>query len=380
MPMASSVLISLLLTLLASPYAAGSARYRLAGGGASSCYTRLFSFGDSLTDAGNYVTLFPDISVLAPPYGETFFRRPTGRFCDGRLIVDFIAEALRLPLLPPYLGGKTANDFRHGVNFAVSSATAMRQGFFREKGLDLTIIPPYSLDVQLEWFNHVLHLLGSTEQERKGIMSSSLFLMGEVGVNDYNHFLFQNRSFTAEIKPLVPKVIQKIQNAIKVLITLGAKTIVVPGNIPMGCLPRYLTMFQSSNPGDYDAAGCIRWLNDFAEHHNRALRGMLEQIPHDQTVTIIYADYYGATLDIIRNPHKHGFSKDGTLIACCGDGGPYNSNSLFSCNATSALCPDPFKRISWDGIHYTEAVYHLVARGVLEGSYAAPSILSKCRC
>ncbi|KAL6649994.1 hypothetical protein ACP70R_014218 [Stipagrostis hirtigluma subsp. patula] len=366
--MASSVVISLLLTLLVCPYAAGLAQHPPATGDASSCYTRLFSFGDSLTDAG--------------VVGETFFRRPTGRFSDGRLVVDFIsaAEALRLPLLPPYLRSKTADDFRQGANFAVAGATALSQEFFKEKGLDPAILPPYSLDLQLEWFNVVLHLLGSTEQERKDVVANSLFLMGEFGVNDYNFFLFQNRSFIAEIESLVPRVIEKIQNAVEVLIELGAKTIVVPGSIPMGCIPGYLTMFQSSNPGDYDEVGCINWLNDFAEHHNRALRSMLKQIPCDPMVTIIYADYYGAILEITRNPLKHGFSKYGVLIACCGDGGRYNSNSLMSCNATSVLCPDPSRRISWDGLHYTEAAYNLVARGVLDGPYAAPSILSKCRC
>lgn len=52
--------------------------------------------------------------------------------------------------------------------------------------------------------------------ERQDIMSSSLFLLGEIGMNDYNHPFFQNRSFTAEIRPLLPKVIKKIENATKV--------------------------------------------------------------------------------------------------------------------------------------------------------------------
>ncbi|KAL6878338.1 hypothetical protein ACP4OV_012508 [Aristida adscensionis] len=379
--MASSLMLPLL--LLVCPYAAASA------GPGSSCYTRMFTFGDSLTDAGNFVTFFPNTSVLALPYGETFFHRPTGRFCDGRLIVDFLAEALRLPLLPAYLRGTTANDFRRGVNFAVSGATAMPQSFFRDMGLDLTIIPPFSLDVQLQWFNRVLSLIASTEQgtevhtylyaERKEVMEKSLFVMGEIGVNDYNHPFFQNRSFTTVIKPLVPKVIAKIEHAVKVLIALGAKNIVVPGSIPMGCMPRYLAMFQSKNPGHYDGAGCLEWLNDFSEHHNHELKSMLRQIPHDPTVTISYADYYGAFRKIISNPVKHGFSKDGALVACCGDGGPYNSGTLISCNATSLLCPDPSKHISWDGLHYTEAAYHLVARGVLDGLYDSSSILSKCK-
>ncbi|TVU46915.1 hypothetical protein EJB05_06488, partial [Eragrostis curvula] len=377
----SSTAVFALLFFLISPYASVSAvRYPSTGDGAC---TRLFSFGDSITDAGNFVSLSPNVSVLTPPYGETFFGRPSGRFCDGRLIVDFVAEALRLPFSPPSLVGKTADDFQHGANFAVAGASALNQSFFRDLGLDLSIIPPYSLDVQVDLFKHVLQLLGATEHEREDVMSSSLFLLGEVGANDYNHLFFQNRPFETEIKPLVPKVIQHIEKAIKVLMGLGANRIVVPGTVPVGCIPRFLAMFQgNSSSGDYDAAGCLRWLNDFAEHHNHELKRMLHRIiPYDDpTVTIIYADYYGAMLEIIRNPLKHGFTKDGALNACCGDGGPYNSGSLISCNATSILCPDPSKHVSWDGIHLTEAAYRFVARGVLEGSYAEQPILSKCRC
>lgn len=60
-------------------------------------YDRVFSFGDSLTDTGNARHLSPTGGGPAsrPPYGETFFRRPTGRASDGRLVVDFIGEQSR---------------------------------------------------------------------------------------------------------------------------------------------------------------------------------------------------------------------------------------------------------------------------------------------
>ena len=80
------------------------------------------------------------------------------------------AEALKLPLVTPFLAGKTAADFRHGANFAVAGATALGQQFFRDMGLDLAIVPPFSLDVQLEWLERLLHLLGPTE---KGTASCS---------------------------------------------------------------------------------------------------------------------------------------------------------------------------------------------------------------
>ena len=90
------------------------------------------------------------------------------------------------------------------------------------------------------------------------------------------------------------------------LIGLGAKNIVVPGAIPLGCVPRYLTLFPSDDPGDYDAAGCVRWLNEFAEEHNRALRRMLGRVPRGPAVAVVYADYYAAVLEITRDPLMHG--------------------------------------------------------------------------
>jgi hypothetical protein len=76
-------------------------------------------------------------------------------------------------------------------------------------------------------------------------MSCSLFLIG-IGANDYNLLLFQNRS-EDEIQPVVPKVVEKIGSAIEVLIGLGARTLVVPGNTPMGCRPTYLAVFRSND-------------------------------------------------------------------------------------------------------------------------------------
>ncbi|XP_006651412.3 GDSL esterase/lipase At1g31550-like [Oryza brachyantha] len=369
------------LILLACAWGAAVASHQPAASGGY-CYTSMFSFGDSITDTGNQVSFFPTAPAASPPYGETFFGHPTGRYSDGRLVVDFLAEALRLPYLTAFLRGKTAEDFRRGANFAVSASTALGQEFFRARGLDLTIIPPFSLDVQLEWFKGVLHSLASTnhQQESKDIMARSLFLMGEIGINDYNHHFFQNRSFTAEIKPLVPMVIAKIANATKVLIDLGAKTMLVPGIPPMGCIPRFLNLFPSKNPNDYDKLGCLKWLNNFSQYHNHALNQMLHGIHRDTKVTLIYLDYYEAMLKIIRSPQHNGFTKKSALTACCGVGGPYNAGSLVcNGNATASnLCPDPSRYISWDGLHLTEAAYHVIARGVLDGTYSRPTIPSGC--
>lgn len=56
-------------------------------------YESIISFGDSLADTGNLIRLSKSNKIVASsvlPYGETFFHHPTGRFSDGRLVIDFI--------------------------------------------------------------------------------------------------------------------------------------------------------------------------------------------------------------------------------------------------------------------------------------------------
>ncbi|KAH7547012.1 hypothetical protein FEM48_Zijuj01G0261800 [Ziziphus jujuba var. spinosa] len=94
-------------------------------------HVALFIFGDSLFDAGNNNYINTTLKANYKPYGETFFHYPTGRFSDGRLIPDFIAEYAKLPLIPPYLQPGIDHQLTNGVNFASSGAGALvetRQG------------------------------------------------------------------------------------------------------------------------------------------------------------------------------------------------------------------------------------------------------------
>ncbi|OEL17119.1 GDSL esterase/lipase, partial [Dichanthelium oligosanthes] len=340
-------------------------------GGRRTRYDCVFSFGDSLTDTGNALHLSPTGGGPAsrPPYGETFFRRPTGRASDGRLLVDFIVEALDIPHPTPYLAGKTTADFRRGVNFAVGGATALDLQFFENRGL--TPFVPVSLNNQTRWFKNVLQLLGSVEEQRK-IMSTSLFLVGEVGVNDYFIAALGRNRTVGEVKTFVPRVVAAVRSVVTDVIAAGATTVVVPGMIPLGCEPQLLAQYKGSvDAGGYDPeSGCITRLNDLAELHNRELRRMLSGLrrAHPSTA-VVYADLYRAVTDLIVSPAKYGFGNR-PLAACCGGGGgAYNFDDAAFCGAAgTAACADPSEYVSWDGVHFTEAANRRIACAVLEGS------------
>ncbi|OEL25769.1 GDSL esterase/lipase [Dichanthelium oligosanthes] len=134
------------------------------------------------------------------------------------------------------------------------------------------------------------------------------------------------------------------------LIQQGAKTVVVAGIAPLGCLPPNLELFPSADPADYDSrTGCLKQLNDLAVHHNSQLQAALKRSDNKGT-----------------NNSEHmlttGFTRD-VLKCCCGGGGKYNLS--IGCGKPGAtVCQDPSAYLFWDG-HLTEAAYRHIAKGWL---------------
>ena len=82
-------------------------------------------------------------------------------------------------------------------------------------------------------------------------------------------------------------------------------------------------------------------------------------------------------LNMFINLWNEGFSsgKTETFRACCGKGEPYNLSLQIYCGSPAAtVCPDPSKHINWDGPHFNEAAYRLIAKGIVECPFANPSL------
>uniref|UniRef100_A0A0D9Y554 Esterase n=1 Tax=Oryza glumipatula TaxID=40148 RepID=A0A0D9Y554_9ORYZ len=319
-------------------------------------YDSIFSFGDSFADTGNGAVVFAEHSLFSPatkpPYGMTFFGQPTGRNSNGRLIIDFIAEKLGLPFVPPYLAHNGC--FRQGANFAVAGATSLDASFFSDiPGVGKFVLNTSS-SVQLGWFDSLKPSLCSPAQECKGFFHKSLFFMGEFGVNDYSFSVFGKT-------PL-----EFGENHLRIIKRDGAKAVVVPGIPPLGCMPPNLAMFPSTDPAGYEpGTGCLRQFNEIAVYHNTLLQDVIKNVQKNHPdVRVIYADFFTPVIRIVQSPGTFGFTSD-ILRCCCGGGGKYNFNMSAGCGMPGAtVCEDPSTHLFWDG-HMTEAAYHFIADGWL---------------
>ena len=193
------LLLPLVLAVLVVERSTAASPAAAAAPAAASPFRTVYAFGDSFTDTGNTRSTTGPYSfgyVSSPPYGATFFHRSTNRYSDGRLVVDFLAEALKLPsFLPPYLSvsstaasNTSAADQAEevGVNFAVAGATAIEHDFFARNNLSLDITPQ-SIMTQLGWFDAHLRATGagSKDDDMRKKVGDALFWVGEIGANDY---------------------------------------------------------------------------------------------------------------------------------------------------------------------------------------------------
>ncbi|KAK6288507.1 hypothetical protein POUND7_000048 [Theobroma cacao] len=342
---------------------------------ASQCKNRpiIFNFGDSNSDTGGLASGlgFP----INLPNGRSFFRRPTGRLSDGRLLIDFLCQSLNASYLSPYLDSLGGSKFTNGANFAVVGSSTLPK------------YVPFSLNIQVMQFLHfkarslelvnagnvLVHCFFSSIHGSRNLINeegfrNALYII-DIGQNDIADSFDKNLSYV-QVTKRIPSIITEIKNAVKTLYNQGGRKFWIHNTGPLGCLPQKLWLVQKK---DLDPHGCLSSYNSAALLFNEALRHLCQELRSELAdSTIVYVDIYAIKYDLIANSSKYGFSSP--LMACCGSGGPpYNYNIRVTCGQPGyQVCNEGSRFLNWDGIHYTEAANSIIASRVLSTAYSSP--------
>ncbi|CAK9165819.1 unnamed protein product [Ilex paraguariensis] len=279
-------------------------------------FEAIFNFGDSNSDTGGFWAAFP---AQAPPNGMTYFKRPVGRATDGRLMIDFLAQALGLPFLSPYLQS-IGSDYRHGANFATLASTVL----LPNTSLFVTGISPFSLAIQLNQMKEFK--VKVDELHSKGHKGASNLPQPDIfGKAIYTFYIGQN-DFTSNlaslgigrVKQSLPQVVSQIASTIKVLYGLGGRTFLVLNLAPVGCYPAFLVELPH-NSSDLDAFGCMVSYNNAVVDYNNMLKDALHQTRQGlHNANLIYVDTHAVLLELFHHPTSHGLFFYSTCLACCG--------------------------------------------------------------
>ncbi|XVE93117.1 hypothetical protein REPUB_Repub01dG0162500 [Reevesia pubescens] len=249
-------------------------------------HVALFIFGDSLFDPGNnnYINTTFDFQANFWPYGETFFNYPTGRFSDGRLIPDFIAQFAGLPIIPTYLEPGN-HKFTDGVNFASGGAGALvesHRGFVVD------------LETQIKYFKKVEKSLRQElgNAEAKNLLSRAVYLIS-VGGNDYF-----TRNSSASDEEFASMVLGNLTVSLKEIYMKGGRKFGFPNIMPLGCLP-----YMKAQTG----GSCIDELTAIAKLHNKELPKTLQRLEKQlEGFKYAYYNFYESVSKRLNNPSKYG--------------------------------------------------------------------------
>ncbi|EFJ16770.1 hypothetical protein SELMODRAFT_55751, partial [Selaginella moellendorffii] len=295
----------------------------------------LFIFGDSALDAGQN-TYIPGSRIMSavPPYGKSYFDKPTGRWTDGRTIGDFLAQALGLPLLPPYL--RPGANFSSGVNFA-SAGAGLLDATNAHQGV-------VSMKQQLHQFRNIT----DGYKRVKGVDSTqflkSSIAMFSMGANDIANNAPGNSLFFQEMLETYSNAIQEIYNS-------GIKYIVLLLVPPLGCTPNLKSLSAQNGNTNLTPEGCVGGINSIVNYYNTQVQNLAIKIHNDyRDLNIVTLNPTTIVLTILSNPDKYGFKE--AENACCG-GGPFNA-AEFCADYQQFICSNPKDYLYFDSNHFTE--------------------------
>ncbi|KAG8373432.1 hypothetical protein BUALT_Bualt11G0023700 [Buddleja alternifolia] len=325
-------------------------------------FTAMFVFGDSLIDPGNnnYLRSLAKANYL--PYGVDFYQGPSGRFCNGRTVIDYLGDLLGIPALPAYANPfATEKSTFRGVNYASAAG-----GILEETGQNLG--ERFSLSQQVQNLEGTLSQLKSLmeddEEELSSYLAKALVIMA-LGSNDYiNNYLqpsFYTTSSVYTPKDYADLLIKRYTRQILAVHSLGLRKFLVGGIGPLGCIPNQLAT-------DVPPSGkCVSFTNDIVGMFNDRLISLVDELNSKYNGSVFaYGNIYGGVTDILNNAKAYGFSV--VDKACCGIG---RNRGQITCLPLSVPCTNRSQYVFWDAFHPTQAVHQILAKGAYSGTTSA---------
>ena len=319
-------------------------------------FSKIYAFGDSLSDPGNIFNATTsiqssqeisglDIPVIppSPPYFE-------GRFSNGPIWVDNLAEDLGLTITPytelsvfspelplassvtlissslegsPFLNGATTTS---SVNFAFGGAQTGENG----AGEFGDFIP--EVLTQVEWF------VNDHQQAQQLADPDALYIVW-AGPNDYQT--------VPDAEP--EEVVDNLETSIESLFNLGARNFLIP-NIPdLGKTPIAQTANRPVSPAQ---------LTDWTEQHNSLLEETLDELSGTlDGINLMPLNVDDLFNDILANPEEFGLTN---ISEPCLD-----PMTLSSCSFSDEY-------LFWDPLHPTASAHEILGEFAL-GTLATQS-------
>ncbi|GFY94843.1 GDSL-like Lipase/Acylhydrolase superfamily protein [Actinidia rufa] len=345
-------------------------------------YPAVFNFGDSNSETGEFVA--GRGVLIGLPYGRAYnFGKLAGRISDGRLIVDFLMDAMGLPFLNPYLNAIGAPSFKNGCNFAAAGCTVLPATG--------SSICPYSLRIQVAQFLRfkalVLELQSESKELDRHLPSEDYFGKGlymfDIGQNDLGGD-FDSMS-SHQVLDMIQTILTEFKAGVEVLYEEGARNFWVHNMRAVGCMAQTIFTF-GTDKSRFDELGCLISHNQAAKLFNQQLHELWRKLKSQYSdANVTYTDIFTIHLDLIANHTRYGFKQP--IMACCGYGAPpLNYDSRISCGQTQVLdgrsvtaeaCKDGAEYVSWDGTHLTDAANQYISSEILTRKHFDPLFSDK---
>jgi phospholipase/lecithinase/hemolysin len=307
--------------------------------GTTMSYSTIYSFGDSLSDAGNdsVLTAVTGATPVSPPYFHTNYDILGGLasqaatvFSNGPVWAQDLSQALGLGTLKPsLLGGK---DYAYGG--AETGSTPQNSG-------NVTVAAT-SLPAQLTEFG-----LGA------GAIASTALVTLSIGGNDIFDILANNSLTAAQQAIDVADAVANEISAIHSLAKSGAKNFLV-FNVPdLGLVPEVTQGLV--NGSNTPSASLDALATSLSHSYDTQLARALGAEASTDGASIKILDAYSLLDDAAANPAAFGLTNTTTPVWS----GNFTSSSSGTLAATTTATQDQY--LFWDDFHPTAGIHQILA-------------------